>query len=54
MEWIKKNLKGEYNVKDLEEVKMIISWQVTRNLENLTLKISRLYETCLKREFSRL
>lgn len=31
MDWIKKNLKGEYNVKNLGEVKTIIGWQMTRN-----------------------
>lgn len=31
LDWIKENLKNEYNVKDLGEVKTIIGWQVTRN-----------------------
>lgn len=27
--WIKKNLKNEYNIKNLGEVKTIIGWQIT-------------------------
>lgn len=41
MDWIKKNLKEEYNVKNLEEVKTIIGWQVTRNWDSATLKIDQ-------------
>ena len=41
MEWIKTHLKGEYNVKDLREVKTITGWQVTRDLVAGTLKIDQ-------------
>lgn len=41
LDWIKENLKNEYNVKDLGEVKTIIGWQVTRNWDAATLKIDQ-------------
>lgn len=41
MDWIKKNLKREYNVKDLGEVKIIVDWQVTRNWDSAILKIDQ-------------
>ena len=41
LDWIKGNLKNEYNVKDLGEVKTIIGWQVTRNWNAATLKIDQ-------------
>ena len=52
LDWIKENLKNEYNVKDLGEVKTIIGWQVTRNWDAATLKIinQRSYGTCLKKK----
>lgn len=41
VEWIKEKLNNEYNVKDLGEVKTIIGWQVTRDLEAKKLKIDK-------------
>lgn len=39
MDWIKNKLKNDYNVKEMQEVKTIIGWQVIQNLEIGTLKI---------------
>ena len=41
LDWIKGNLKNEYKVKDLGEVKTIIGCQVTRNWNAATLKIDQ-------------
>lgn len=41
VDWIKKRLDGEYNIKDLGEVKTIIGWQVTRDMKAGTLKIDQ-------------
>ena len=39
--WLKDSIVKEYNVKDLREVKIIIRWQVTRDLDTGTLKIDQ-------------
>lgn len=39
MDWMKSKLRNEYNVKEMQEVKTIIGWQVIQNLEIGTLKI---------------
>lgn len=31
LDWIKQKFKDKYNVKDLREMKTIISWQVTQD-----------------------
>lgn len=41
LQWLKNIITKEYNVKNLEEVCIIIGWQVTRNLEARTLKIDQ-------------
>lgn len=41
MDWIESKLKNEYNVKEMGEVKTIIGWQITRNLEAGTLKVDQ-------------
>ena len=44
LNWVKKTLKGEYNVKELEEIKTIIRWQVTWNISTTgipTIKIDQ-------------
>lgn len=38
---IKAALSNKYNVEDLGETKMIIGWQVTRDIEKVTLKIEQ-------------
>lgn len=40
-DWIKKNLKNEYNIKDLGDVKTIIGWQMTWNWDAAILKIDQ-------------
>lgn len=39
--WLKTSISNDYNVKDLGEVKAIIGWQITRNLNAGTLKIDQ-------------
>ena len=39
--WLKDSIAKKYNVKDLEEVKTIIGWQITRDLDTKTLKIDQ-------------
>ena len=37
---LKQNLSKEYDMKDLEEVKIIIGWQITRDLFIKTIRVS--------------
>lgn len=36
---LKKSLSRKYNMKNIEDVKTIIGWQVTRDLDTRTLRI---------------
>lgn len=38
----KKNLVIEYKMKDLREVKLIIGWQIIKDLSTSTIKVSQL------------
>lgn len=38
---LKKNLVIKYKIKDLEEIKIIISWQIKRDLVIKTIKVSQ-------------
>lgn len=44
LNWIKKNLKKEYKIKDLEKTRMIIKWQIIRNISSI--KIDQLVFIC--------
>lgn len=41
MEWLKKQLIKEFNIKDLGKTKTIIGWEITQNLTESTLKIDQ-------------
>ena len=41
LEWLKDQLMKEFNMKDLEEVKTIIGWEITRDFAIGTLKIDQ-------------
>ena len=40
LDWIKENLKNEYNFKNLEKVKTIIGWQMTWNWDATNVKFN--------------
>lgn len=39
MDWIKRQVFDEFNIKDLREAKVIIEWEITRDFHIRTLKI---------------
>lgn len=41
MKWVKEQLFDEFNMKDLGEAKVIIGWEITRDLKAKTLKIDQ-------------
>lgn len=41
MEWIKRELFDQFNIKDLRKAKIIIQWENTRDLQAKTLKINQ-------------
>lgn len=41
LQWLKNTITKKYNMKDLEEIYIIIGWQVTKDLKAGTLKIDQ-------------